>query len=40
MEKLKKERIEALNKEFEDKKKELVEGSKGKQIEEASQKLV
>jgi hypothetical protein len=39
MEQVKKDRIEALNKEFEEKKKEVMLLNKDKQIQEASQKL-
>ena len=40
MEILKKDKIEELNKEFEEKKRELMESYKEKQIQEASQKLI
>jgi hypothetical protein len=39
MEQVKKDRIEALNKEFEEKKREVMLLNKDKQIQEASQKL-
>lgn len=40
MEILKKERIEGLNKEFEQKKKELIDGFKDSQISQVSEKLI